>query len=213
MNAAQEAELKQIDETSREADIVVTLECELYEFYNGAIKEVNVARKCMLTETKSSVVNAERFQVQVQPGFSPETKLVYKGKGHESFSAHPSDLIICFKQKPMVNFVRKGDDLIYTHTVSLQEALCMQPIAVDTLDKRKVFFSPSEVVTPQTELRVAGEGMPRGLSGDVVADTTMQLQLAADRPRGDLLCKFNIVFPKKIQHAQRQEIISALRAN
>ena len=61
--AAQEAELKKINEENREQDIVVTLECELFEFYNGAVKEVNYARKCMLTETTGNVVNAERFSI------------------------------------------------------------------------------------------------------------------------------------------------------
>ena len=51
----------------------------------------------------------------------------------------------------------------------------MQPIAVDTLDNRKVFCAPDQVISPSTELSVPGEGMPRALTGDVVADTTTQL--------------------------------------
>jgi len=89
----------------------------------------------------------------------------------------------------------------------------MQPVGVDTLDNRKVFVAPSDVITPQMELKVAGEGMPRALTGDVVNDTTTQLQVAADRPRGDLIVKFNIVFPKRVQYEHKQEIIEALRAN
>ena len=59
--AALQAELSKIDKENREEDIVVTLECELFEFYNGSVKEVSYARKCMLTSTKSSVINSERF--------------------------------------------------------------------------------------------------------------------------------------------------------
>ena len=44
-DAAHQAELDRIDAENREEDIVVTLECELYEFYNGAVKEVMVQRK------------------------------------------------------------------------------------------------------------------------------------------------------------------------
>ena len=167
--------METINAENREDDIVVTLECELYEFFNGAIKDVSLARKQMLSQTQGSVVNADRFEVTVLPGFSEETKLVYDGRGHESFGAHPSNLVIKFSQKPLANFVRKGDDLVYTHTLSLVEALQMQPVAVNTLDNRKVFVAPSDVITPQTELRVAGEGMPRALTGDIVADTTTQL--------------------------------------
>jgi DnaJ homolog subfamily B member 4 len=69
--------LDQIDSKHREQDIEVVLDCELCELYNGCIKEVNIARKQMLSTTEGSVINAHRFNVVVQPGFSEETKLVY----------------------------------------------------------------------------------------------------------------------------------------
>ena len=134
--AAQQAQLEAINTKNREEDIVVTLECELYEFYNGAVKEVNYARKQMLSQTTGSVVNAERLQITVLPGYSTDTRLVFERRGHESYGAYPSDLIIKFAQKPLRNFERRGDDLVYTHTLSLVDALQMQPVAVDTLDNR-----------------------------------------------------------------------------
>ena len=122
-DAKLDSELAALDKQHRAEDIEVTLDCELSDFYNGSIKEINFARKNMLSETTGSVVNADRMQVTVLPGFNEETRLVYQHKGHESFGALPSDLVIKFKQTPLANFVRKGDDLIYTHTLSLIEAL------------------------------------------------------------------------------------------
>ena len=55
--------------------------------------------------------------------------------------------------------------------------------------------------------------MPKALTGDIVVDTTTQLQVEADRPSGDLIVKFNIIFPNRVQHEHRQEIVAALRAN
>ena len=112
------------------------------------MKEVNYARKQMLSVTEGSVINADRFQVCILPGFSESTKLVFEGKGHESFGARPSNLIVKFKQVPLQNYERRGNDLVYTHTLTLVEALQMQPIAVDSLDNRKVFVAPQEVITP-----------------------------------------------------------------
>ena len=60
---ALQSQLDSIDAKFREQDIVVTLECELYEFFNGSVKDVQYARKQMLSETQGSVVNAERFQI------------------------------------------------------------------------------------------------------------------------------------------------------
>ena len=50
----------------------------------------------------------------------------------------------------------------------------MQHVAVKTLDNRIVYVAPTEVVSPKSEIRVAGEGMPRAVTGDIVADTTTQ---------------------------------------
>ena len=103
-DAKLEEELAKTNEQYREKDIEVTLDCELGEFYNGSIKEFNFARKEMLSETTGSVVNADRMQVTVLPGFSEETRVVFERKGHESFGAHASDLVIKFKQVPLDKF-------------------------------------------------------------------------------------------------------------
>ena len=63
-------ELEQLAKQSKAEDIVVTLECELFEFYNGAIKEVNYARTIILVSTDAKETKAERLEVTVLPGFS-----------------------------------------------------------------------------------------------------------------------------------------------
>ena len=50
----------------------------------------------MLSSTSGSVVNAERMQITVLPGYSAETELVFENRGHESYGAHPSNLVIKF---------------------------------------------------------------------------------------------------------------------
>ena len=141
-------ELEQIEKDCRAEDIVVTLECELFEFYNGAIKEVSYARRKMLAATEASTTQAERFNIEVLPGFDESTELKFAGRGHESFGANNSDLIVKFKQTPKDGYLRKGDNIIFTQTVTLVEALECKPIAVSTLDNRKVFITPSETITP-----------------------------------------------------------------
>ena len=159
-------ELEKISKESRADDIVVTLECQLFEFYNGAVKEVNYARKKLLVSTDAKETKPERFEVTILPGFSEDTELRFKERGHESFGARPSDLVVKFKQLPLAGYQRKGNDLIYTQTLSLVEALESNPISIATLDNRKVFVAPTETITPQTECRVVGEGMPIEVSGD-----------------------------------------------
>ena len=176
------------------------------------MKEVNYARTKLLVSTDAKETKAERMEVTILPGFSEETELRFKEKGHEAFGAKNSDLVVKFKQVPLAGYERKGNDLVYTHTVSLVEALECKPVAVSTLDNRKVYVAPSETITPQTECRVTGEGMPVSVSGDAVADTKTQLTHHSQRQKGDLVVKFNIVFPKRILVNHKEAMLAALRS-
>ena len=69
-NLGELTELEQLEKENKAEDIVVTLECELFEFYNGAIKEVNYARTILLVSTDAKETKAERLEITVLPGFS-----------------------------------------------------------------------------------------------------------------------------------------------
>lgn len=68
----------------------------------------------MLAATEASTTTAERFNINVLPGYSENTTLTFTGKGHESFGANNSDLIVKFKQTPKPGYSRVGNDLIFT---------------------------------------------------------------------------------------------------
>jgi len=69
----------------------------MFEFYNGAVKEINYARKKMLAATDASNVCPERFNVTILPGYSEKTECKFKGMGNDSFGSGNSDLIVKFK--------------------------------------------------------------------------------------------------------------------
>lgn len=197
----------------RREDIEITVDCELQEFYSGALKEINYGRSKMLPATEGSYIKNQILKIEILPGYGEHTSIRYPKKGHESFGSKPSDLIVKFKLIPKANYVRQDNDLIYTHTLTLIEALELKPFIIQTLDSRKVTVTPSEVISPQTELRVAGEGMPFKERGDVVIDTQTVLKPKSEQKRGDLIVKFNILFPKKILMHNRQTMLEALAAN
>lgn len=167
----------------------------------------------MLAATDASQIENHRLNVTVLPGYSESTVLTFTGLGNEAFGAHNSDLIIKFKQLPLEGYERRGNDLVYTQTLNLEDSLECKSFAVATLDNRKVFVAPTEVISPQTELRVAGEGMPTAEEGDNVADTKTQLMHHSTRPKGDLVVKFNIIFPQRITSEIRTVMLEALRSN
>ena len=88
---------------------------------------------------------------------------------------------------PVENYKREQDNLVYTATVSLANALCAKPVTLVTLDGRTLKVSMERAVTPTTVKVVHGEGMP-------IFDFHDEAGL---NPvcKGDLYIRFKIVFP------------------
>lgn len=206
--------LQEIDAENRKADIVITVLCTLFEFYCGALKEVSYQIMKAHAVAGDSTVVDRSFKIEVKPGFSETTTIRFPGRGHESYGAKPSDVIVKFKlSHEGARFSRRGQDLVYVHTCSLLEALEMKPFTVQTLDSRILAITPAEALTPQTELKFVGEGMPLAETGDIIADTKTQLKPAKEQSRGDLIIRFNIEFPAKILMQHRNTMLEALAAN
>ena len=82
------------------------------------------------------------------------------------------------------------DDLVYTATITLTDALCAKPLKLDTLDGRTIKVSMEEIVTPSTVKVVRGEGMPMFNPYDEAELEPVE--------KGDLHIHFKIVFPNSL---------------
>lgn len=98
---------------------------------------------------------------------------------------------------------RRGTDLIYSYSVSLQQALKSEPVAIPTLDGRILKVSVDQLITPKSVIKIEGEGMP------ILEQSNHPLN--AQR-RGDLYVRFEIQFPKKLSEAQRVRLDTVLLA-
>ena len=96
-------------------------------------------------------------------------------------------------------------DLIYRHTLTLNDTLQCRPIKMETLDGRKLLISIDQIPSPGSVKMIAGEGM-------VWRDDTCVGTIEAREKRGDLYVLFNVEFPKRLPPDPkiRQELISAL---
>ena len=193
------------------ADIEVTLECTLHEFYNGCLKKLSYERQQLMHDGKTTRPKQEEINVEVKPGFSEATVIQYTSKGNEAEGHYQSKLVIHFSQAPHSQYRRKGDDLIYTHTLSLEEALLSQPVKVKALDGRNLIVTIDEIITPQTVKLVEGEGMPT--STDPSTDALNQLKNFDRVPRGNLYIRFDIQLPSKLSNENKQALIAILRKN
>lgn len=188
--------------------------CTLHEFYCGVLKEIYYQKLKATHTAETYCTQKQNMTIEIRPGYGEHTTLRYPGRGNESFGSQPSDLIIKFKLLPEANnYTRNGEDLIYLHTCTLTEALELNAFTVQTLDSRLLNVTPTETVTPQTELCFKGEGMARCETGDIVMDTQTQLKPKQAQERGNLIIKFNIVFPRKILTHHREAMIEALSMN
>ena len=117
-------------------NIEVLLECTLEELYNGSMKQVEYERSIVKHDAKTVLMQRCIEQIEVKPGFSNESVLCFKGKGHEQAGHSPADLVVKFKQLDHAAYKRIGDDLVLTKKVSLEDAIEMKPVTIQTLDGR-----------------------------------------------------------------------------
>jgi DnaJ family protein B protein 4 len=103
----------------------------------------------------------------------------------------PSDLVFIIVERVHPKFKRDGNDLIYTHKISLVEALTGCTVEVTTLDGRSLTIPVKSVVSPTYEEVVQGEGMP------ITREPSK---------KGNLRVKFQIKFPTNLTADQKSGI-------
>jgi DnaJ-class molecular chaperone len=131
-------------------------------------------------------------EINVKPGWKDGTKITFEREGDERPGYIPADIIFTIQGKKHDKFVRDGDDLIYTQTITLTEAITGTEYTVRTLDDRSLLIQDSKI-TPDSVKVIAGEGMPNNKK----------------RKNGDLRIKYRIVFPE-LTDSQRQQMKSIL---
>jgi DnaJ-class molecular chaperone len=119
-------------------DVVVTLHCTLEEFYVGSVKNFDYIVDEVQHDGNTVVKVNKHSSVQVDPGFSEQTVLTFKGKGNQFPKLANSNLVIKFAQMENKHFKRNGDDLILTVSVSFVDCLNFKPVTVRTLDGRSL---------------------------------------------------------------------------
>lgn len=195
-------------------DVVVDFECTLEELYNGCIKKLVYHRRVVNSDGRTTAIQNEERDVEIFKGYDKETVLTYYGYGNEApgvktcillFNQLLANLLLKIKEMKHTHFKRVNkNDLVYTHKISLVDALNSVPVMVNTLDGRKLTISMDEIISPQTVRLVKGEGMPIFNKEDPIQS------LLSKEKKGDLFIKFEINFPKFIDPVKKEEIIRLL---
>lgn len=178
-------------------EITRPLPLSLEDLFNGTTKHLKVSRKLRDGGTAEKIL-----EIKVQPGYKKGTKIRFPDAGNESETGESQAITFVLEEKPHDRFERDDADLILKQRekISLVDALANTggTRSILGIDGRKHSVQlPPGVIKPGTEVRVHGEGMP-------IRKTD------SPKKRGDLVLKFDVVFPERLTLAQRDGIRKVL---
>ncbi|MBW0540093.1 hypothetical protein O181_079808 [Austropuccinia psidii MF-1] len=178
-------------------DTIKPLNVSLEELYQGVVKRLKITRKL-----KDGSLAEKNCEVNVRPGWKAGTKIKFPGMGNEDRSGRAGAIVFEVAEKPHPRFVREGDDLVCTESISLVEALAgvsstsLHRRNVQHLDGRRIEFkipfptsAGGKPIGPGQEIVVQGEGMPITRKG-------------AGKTKGDLKIRIKVIFPTRVTPAQ-----------
>ena len=181
---------------SQPYEVTRPLKVSLEELYSGATKRLKVNRRLLNGETEEKVL-----EIEVHPGWKSGTKIRFPKAGNEQHGGDAQDLVFVIEEKPHPVFTREGNDLICRLKIPLVDALAGSPEKrlAPALDGRRIQipFPSNAVIKPDQEVRIPGEGMPIRKDG-------------AARQKGDIIVKFDVIFPDFLTPAQREGVRKVL---
>ncbi|CAF4957978.1 unnamed protein product [Rotaria sp. Silwood1] len=125
------------------------------------------------------------------------TKITFENEGDEGDrNTIAGDIVFIIRDKPHPIFERSNSDIIYRVKLTLKQALLGTLIIIPFLDSTKLPYqlhTYQEILTSQTEKRFPNEGLPYPKN---------------PTKRGDLIVKFDILFPKFLNTEQRSLVDS-----
>lgn len=173
---------------SQDAPIYHDLLVSLEDIASGTTKKMKISRKVVGPDMRSTHLEDKVLSIDIKPGWKAGTKITFPREGDQSPNTVPADIVFIIKDKPHPFFKRDGCDLIYNAKITLREALLGGQIQVPTLDSRKKLINLTNVTRPQSEKRIANEGLPYPKQTS---------------KKGDLIVKFDIKFPDELTAHQR----------
>lgn len=183
----------------------MTVDVTLEEIYNGSRREVSYEKQVLGLDGRTTKKQKASVSVYVKPGMQSSQKLKVRGEGNQQAKLPPTDLNICFKLVPSAKgsnaarFERKADNnLIYRHTLTLNDALQCRPIKMVTLDGRKLLVPVDQIPSPGSVKVLEGEGL-------VCHDDTAVSTLPSNEQRGDLYILFDIQFPRSLPGPEQRD--------
>lgn len=173
-------------------DIIINLAINYNEAYNGCNKPINVERKINV----NNVIGHERetLYVQIPKGIDNNEiiTLVNKGNSYVNNGVSHSNVKIIIQLIPHELFERNGLDIIFIKSISLKEALLGFSFMLNHINNKSYNISCSEIIHFNYEKIINNMGFMR------------------DAFVGNLIIKFNILFPPSLSLDTKKQLAKLL---
>jgi len=157
--------------------------------------------KCLNCKGKKVIAESTDLEINVDKGMTNGQRITFHEKANQEPGVTPGDIIILLQEKDdgSCPFVRRGDDLIYKHNLTLSEALTGYRFPLTHLDDRVLVIQsqPNDIVKPGDIRIIDGEGFPKYKNPFL---------------KGNLYIKFHIEFPtaEQLSEEVQQKLIELL---
>jgi len=180
---------------TQDATIEKEVHVSLEDIAKGIEKKMKISRR-VYDELGNARAEEKVLTINVKPGWKSGTKITFAKEGDRVPGRIPADIAFVIRDKPHATFTRDGSNIIYTHKISLRDALCGTIIEAPTLDGRKKGLNlMDEVIKPNTTKKLQGFGLPFPKEPS---------------KRGDLIVKFDIQFPDRLSSSSKDILSDVL---
>jgi len=164
--------------------IDIKLEITLDQAFTGCSTPIQVERWAFRGETKVS--ETETCYIDIPAGVDSNELILVPNKGNVTPQGLTGDVRVSIYIDNASKLRRCGLDLVYSHTISLREALCGFSFDMEYLQGRiiKINNSQGSIISPNYKKSIPNMGFKRG------------------KNQGDLIIEFNIVFPTSLTPEQ-----------
>ncbi|XP_017776520.1 PREDICTED: dnaJ homolog subfamily B member 13 isoform X1 [Nicrophorus vespilloides] len=167
-----------------------TLCLTLHEIFFGGVKKMKIQRlEYIGPEQGKTEVKEKILSIPIKPGVPPGTEIIMPEEGDQNPTQTPADIIFVVEDRPHEHFIREGNNLITQAEISLEESLLGTTITINSIDHRTIRIPITDIVCPNYEKLVPGEGMP-------IVDQYSE--------KGDLIIRFNVIYPKYLPKASKE---------
>ena len=168
--------------------LIVQLKLTLDQVYTGCTVPVEITRS--VTENRKKRTENETCYVDVPPGIDHNEMILLEQKGNVGPDYEVGDVKIVIQVENKTKLVRQGLDLVYTHTLTLKDALCGFSFDLMFLQGKqlKITNQAGNIVSPTLKKTIPGMGMKR------------------DKKEGSLIIAFSIEFPSALNEEQIESL-------